>query len=139
MVKYHLRPVQLSNEGLPSNRAIYRYFRDTGDAGVDVLYLSLADHLAARGPYLKEDQWREHARVVDYVLTQRFEQENVILPPRLIDGNDLMNIFGMSPGPEIGELLEMVREGQAAGEITTKEGALSLIYERLSDRVRRYG
>jgi poly(A) polymerase len=138
MVKYHLRPVQLSNEGLPSNRAIYRYFRDTGEAGVDVLFLSLADHLAARGPYLKKDQWQEHTQLVNYVLTQRFEQENLIIPAKLIDGHDLMNIFGISPGPEIGELLESVREAQAAGEITTKEGALSLIYERLSDRVRKH-
>ena len=35
---------------LPTGRAIYRYFRDVGDAGIDTLYLSLADHLATRGP-----------------------------------------------------------------------------------------
>ena len=50
VIKYHMRPGQMSQEGLPTHRAIYRYFRDCGEAGIDILYLSLADHLATRGP-----------------------------------------------------------------------------------------
>jgi hypothetical protein len=61
---------------------------------------------------------------VAYVLSRRFQEE--IRPPRLIDGNDLINIFGLSPGPEIGKILEVVKEVQASGEITTREGALTL-------------
>jgi poly(A) polymerase len=131
MVRYHLRPGQLSHEGLPSRRAIYRYFRDTGETGVDVLFLSLADHLAARGPRLDVAQWQEHARMVEYVLSQRSEQESLVLPPRLVDGHDLINIFGMKPGPRVGELLEAVREAQATGELATREEALSYIQEHL--------
>jgi len=127
MVRHHLRPVQMSPDGLPSHRAIYRYFRDTGEAGIDILFLSLADHLATRGPNLNLAQWKEHARVVEYVLAQRFQEESVVVPPKLIDGHDLINIFGMSPGPEIGKLLEVVREAQAAGELATRQQALSYI------------
>lgn len=130
MVKYHLRPTQMSHGELPSRRAIYRYFRDTGEAGIDILFLSLADHLATRGPLLNQTQWREHAQMTDYVLAQYFKQEAVVTPPKLIDGHDLINIYGMSPGPKVGELLETVREAQASGEITTRQEALSYI-ERL--------
>ena len=105
MVRHHLRPGQMSHDALPSHRAIYRYFRDTGEAGIDILFLSLADHLATRGPQLNMAQWQEHARIVEYVLAQRFEQESQVLPPKLVDGHDLIDIFGMSPGPKIGELL----------------------------------
>jgi len=131
MVRYHLRPTQLSHEGLPTPRAVYRYFRDTGEAGVDVLFLSLADHLATRGPHLKPDHWQEHTQIVEYVLAQRFQEERVIVPPRLVSGDDVINIFGMSPGPRIGELLEAVREAQASGELATREEALSYIREHL--------
>ncbi len=130
-VKYHLRPVQMGHEGLPSRRAIYRYFRDAGDAGIDVLFLSLADHLAARGPSLDMESWKEHAGVVAYVMSQRFQQVDLVIPPKLIDGHDLLSIFGMSPGPELGRLLEDVREAQAAGEVTTREEALSYVRNRL--------
>jgi hypothetical protein len=68
--------------------------------------------------------------MTDYVLAQYFKQEAMVTPPKLIDGHDLINIYGMSPGPKVGELLEMVREAQASGEITTRQEALSYI-ERL--------
>ena len=131
MVRYHLRPGQMGQNELPSHRAIYRYFRDTEEAGIDILFLSLADHLATRGPQLNMAHWQEHARMVNYVLTQRFEQEALVVPPKLVNGHDLINIFGMSPGPKIGEFLEQVREAQASGELATREEALSYIRERL--------
>ena len=58
---------------------------------------------------------------------QRFQEESLVTPPKLVDGHDLINVFGMTPGPRIGELLEAVREAQAAGELTTREEALSYI------------
>lgn len=127
MVEHHLRPAQLSQTGLPSHRAIYRYFRDTGDAGIATLFLSLADHLATRGPRLNLAQWQEHTQLIGYVLTQRFEQESLVVPPKLVNGHDLVDIFGMRPGPKVGKLLEAVREAQGAGELSTRQEALSYI------------
>lgn len=131
-VRHHLRPVQMSQDGLPTRRAIYRYFRDTEEAGIDILFLSLADHLATRGPNLVLADWQEHARLVDYVIGQHFEQENIVRPPKLVDGHDIINIFGISPGPKVGEILESVREGQASGEVTTREEALDFVKKLLT-------
>jgi len=139
MVREHLRlggweyasKGQMGQGGLPSHRAIYRYFRDTEDAGIDVLFLSLADHLATRGPQLDLAGWQEHAQMVEYVLAQHFEQERLVVPPKLLNGHDIMNIFGLSPGPKVGKLLEVVREAQASGEVTTREEALAYIRKRL--------
>jgi len=61
------------------------------------------------------------------VINRHFEKENVITPPKIVDGYDIMKTFGISPGPEIGEILEKVREAQASGEVTTREEALSFI------------
>ena len=124
-VKHHLRPTQMSNGGLPSRRAIYRYFRDVGEAGLDTLYLSLADHLAARGPGLDISEWRRHNEVVDYVIRQHFEEPCLTRPSGIINGRDLMRAFSLDPGPRIGELLEAVNEARAAGELGSKEEALS--------------
>ncbi len=132
MVRHHLRPGQMSQNELPTRRAIYRYFRDTGEAGIDILFLSLADHLATRGSHLDLAQWQEHAQLVEYILARRFEQGSLVVPPKLVDGHDLINIFGVSPGPKIGEFLEAVREAQASAELTTREEALSYIRERLA-------
>jgi poly(A) polymerase len=133
-IKYHLRPTQLTQEGLPSRRALYRYFRDTGEAAIDILFLSLADHLATRGPLLDLALWQEHVKLIEYVLSEYCRKGEVVRPPKLIDGHDLINIFDLRPGPLIGELLESVREANAADEISTREEALHHIQKFLKDR-----
>ena len=132
VINYHMRPGQMSQQGMPTRRAIYRYFRDCGEAGIDILFLSLADHLATRGPNLDMAGWREHSRMVEYVLEKHFEQQELVEPARLVDGNDLINIFGLPPGPALGEILEAVREAQASGELADREEALDYIRQRLA-------
>ena len=133
LVKYHLRPTQMSNEGMPTDRAIYRYFRDTGEAGIDLLYLCLADHLAARAATLDIIQWREHCRMTEYVLEKHFNEANISSPPKILDGHEIMKILNLDPGPQIGKLLEELREAQGAGEISTREQALAYIRQLLSE------
>ena len=65
--------------------------------------------------------------MVEYVLAQRFQEESLVTPPKLVDGHDLINIFGLSPGPRIGELLEALREAQAMGRVASRDEALSFI------------
>jgi poly(A) polymerase len=133
LINQHMRPTQMSHEGLPTNRAVYRFFRDTGDAYIDLLYLCLADHLATRGPELDPLEWQEHVELTEYVLKAHQEQENLSAPPKLLDGNDLINEFGLQPGPGIGKVLECLRETQAAGEITTRQEAINYVKRFLED------
>ncbi|TEU02521.1 MAG: metal-dependent phosphohydrolase, partial [Dehalococcoidia bacterium] len=103
-----------------------------GDVGIDTIFLNLADHLATRGPNLELEEWRRHAQSMAYVLEQRFSEESVVSPPKLISGHDLIDILGMSPGRELGQLLEAVREAQAAGEIANREEALLFIKKQIT-------
>jgi len=134
MVREHLRPLQIAKDGAPSRRALFRYFRDCGDAAIDVLFLSLADHLATVGPRLEWDGWRRHVAVIKYILTQRFADETLAAPPRLLTGHDLMEALGLSPGPLVGELLAAAEEAQGAGEIRTPDDALALARHELERR-----
>jgi len=139
MVRHHLRPTQMCQGGLPTGRAIYRYFRDTGEAGIDTLFFSLADHLAARGKNLDIPHWREHAQVMAYVLARHAEEGKATTPPKLVNGHDLIDIFGLSPGPRFAEILEAVREAQATGEISTREEALDYINNILNIGLKKNG
>jgi poly(A) polymerase len=117
----------MSNVGFPSNRAIYRFFRDLGEAGIDVLFLSLADHLAARGSALAREDWDWHANMTAYVLEKHFEKAGPTSQPRIIDGRDIMEALHLPAGPIIGEMLGELREAQAAGEITDKPQAVDYL------------
>ena len=135
MVLHHLRPSQLrERDKMPSRRAIYRYYRDVGEAAVDTLYLAMADFLAARGPELSPERWNNYARMIATVL------EAGAMPPvreegprALVNGNDLMNTLDLPPGPRIGALLERLREAEAVGEITDRDDALVLAARLLAN------
>ena len=132
LVCHHMRPTQMTNGELPTQRAIYRYFRDTGEASVDILLLALADYLAARGPLTSMEEWRDHCQLVNYILTEHDKQQAKILPVKLIDGDDIMDKFDLPPGPLVGRLLAMVNEAHASGELSTREEALVLVQTELS-------
>jgi poly(A) polymerase len=133
LVKYHLRPTQMSHEGMPTDRAIYRYFRDIGEAGIDLFYLCLADHLAARASALDMTEWQEHCRMTEYVLDKHFTATDMVTPPKILDGHEIMSIFKLDSGPIIGKLKEEIREAQAAGEIATREEAVAYVKRLLSE------
>jgi len=134
MVLYHLRPVQMSNIGMPTNRAIYRYFRDTGDSGIDIFLLAQADYLAARGPDLDRNDWLKHNQLINYMIAENEKQQVDLLPVKLIDGHALMKIFHLTSGPTIGKLLRLVLEAQASGEVKTRDEAIILARKEIDKR-----
>lgn len=135
IVRQHTRPHRLDHEGPPSRRAIYRFWRDCGMAGVDVCLLALADYLALAGPTLSTDKWSHFLQTIGALLENHYQAEGsgiTALPP-LVDGHDLMQALNLLPGPHIGELLEHIREAQAAGEVRSREEALALARKHLQD------
>ncbi|MCB8917266.1 MAG: HD domain-containing protein [Ardenticatenaceae bacterium] len=128
IVAGHMRPLLLANERVNlSRRATFRYFRRTGPAGLDICLVSLADHLATYGGVGDPDAWTRLLDVVAALLHAYFRQhETVVAPPPLLDGRDLVAQLSLKPGPEVGRLLRLLQEAQAAGEISTAEEALAL-------------
>lgn len=127
IVAGHMRPGQLAGSFPLSRRAIYRYYRALGEAGVDVGLLALADHLAAWGDHLQPERWVRQVEVVAALLEHYFRRyTRTIAPPPLLTGDDLMNALELPPGPIIGQILEAVREAQAAGEVRSRSAALAL-------------
>ena len=128
IVNHHMRPSLLSHaQELPSRKAIYRFFLETGAAGVDICLLSLADILATYGSTLPQDRWTRHLEVVQMLLKAWWEDRSESIFPRLlINGDDLMEELSISPGPLVGNLLDAIREAQIGGDIHTRQEALNL-------------
>ena len=58
--------------------------------------------------------------------------EQLVNPPKVISGNDLISEFGLKPGFQLGKLLEMVREAQVTGEVKNRNDAITHIAEFLN-------
>ncbi len=126
IVAGHMRPHHLAAAGQPSRRAVYRYYRDLGAAGVDTALLSLADLRATGGPEQTPGGWQRQLALVVRLLDDYFNRpQEAVRPAPLIDGHDLQTALGLRPGRQIGQLLDAVAEAQAAGELHGREQALA--------------
>lgn len=109
----------------PTRRAIYRFFNDTGQFGVDLCLIAMADKRATYDHTLPQETWTACLDVCRIFLENYWEKrEEVVSPPQLLNGTDLMTTFKLKAGPQIGALLEAIRESQATGHIHTREEAL---------------
>lgn len=107
---------------------IYRLFRDSGTFTVESALLHLCE---------EENQYVNQRKVAIKVLASWFEdQESVIDPPRLIDGDQLKKELGVSPGPWMGEYLEAIREAQVTGEVDSYQDAIDFVREIIKNRSR---
>ena len=134
-MRFHFFTSRLQEDGQePSRKAIYRFFRDAGEAGVDLVLLGLADLRGTHGPTLAQDTWAAGLDVARVLLENYWERPaETVAPPRLLDGNDLMRELSLEPGPVVGRLLEAIREGQATGRIDSREQALDFARQQLKD------
>jgi tRNA nucleotidyltransferase/poly(A) polymerase len=139
IIKNHMRFHFFANQmeekkQRPSRKAIYRFFRDAGEAGVDLVLLGLADFRGTRGHALSQETWSAALDVAQILLENYWERpEETIAPPRLLDGNDLMRELTLEPGRFVGQLLEEIREGQAIGKIETRDQAIEFAREWLNE------
>ncbi len=123
----------MNEKQMPSRKAIYRFFRDSEQAGVDLVLLSLADVRATRAHALTIETWNVYLDVARILLENYWERpQEIIAPPRLLDGHELMKELGVRPGPLVGQLLESIRENQAAGKIENREQALAFAREEIA-------
>ncbi len=130
-IHYHTSQL-VKGQKSPSRRAIYRFFRDTGAAGVDVCLLTLADLRGTHEHNLPQEVWAACLDVVRLFMENWWEKRaESIAPPALLNGNDLMKDLDLQPGPVIGKLLEAIREAQATGEITSRPEALNFAREHM--------
>lgn len=139
IIRHHMRVKFHSNrmeqeQKTPSRKAIYRFFRDAEEAGVDLVLLALADTRATRGHTLTQETWSAVLDICRIFLENYWEKPaETVSPPRLLDGNEAMKEFGLKPGPRVGEVLEVIREAQATGKVSTREEALTFAHNWLKE------
>lgn len=125
VVAHHMRPLLLSQATKLSRRAIYRLFRDTKEAGPAVALHALADHRATHPQRTAEQPL---LAVVDRLLEAYFQQrDQLVAPPPLLSGRDLIERFDLQEGRLIGRLLRHLQEAQAVGQVQDREQALAFI------------
>ncbi len=126
IVLNHLRAGQLVNRR-PSKRAKFRFIRDTGDNAVMILLLTIADRWAMQGILSKSKSFifyeDELLKMISDIFKQQDSGGKAI---KLLDGNQVMSLLGLSKGPLVGKILGKIEEAQAIKSIRNKQQAEDL-------------
>jgi poly(A) polymerase len=134
LVRHHLRLGFLVHEPQPlARRTVYAYLHATGAVAADVTLLSIADRLATRGARAEESIGR-HLTLAAEMLEDALGWHLQGPPRPLLRGDVLARELGIETGPELGEVLEALREAQYAGEIEDPEDALAHARRLLADQ-----
>ena len=133
MIRHHRLPRRYPEEEALTPLAVHRYFRTAGEAGVLAALLHLADFLAEQTPPAALPPWRERLLVVRGILEARFERSRELLePPLLLRGDELIAELGLEPGPVVGDTLSALAEAQVQGSVQTRAQALDFVRRRLA-------
>ncbi|MBS3917605.1 MAG: HD domain-containing protein [Deltaproteobacteria bacterium] len=126
LIQHHMRILNLSSE--TGESALKRLVNQMGEETPLLVLHTLADKEASRG--ILSIQIDEIVEGHCLRILELFEEKDIVHPPPLITGHDVM-AMGFPGGPEVGQLLNFIREKQIEGEINTREEALEALKERL--------
>ena len=125
LVANHMHALFWSEPAVKS-KTILKWCRRFGADIVPLILLSMADTLATCGPAAGRDARHRHlAWAGETVRVYYTDIRSKIEAKPLVTGNDLIAL-GIAPGPEIGRLLETLRQAQDAGKIASREAAIGM-------------
>ena len=113
---------------MPTDKALYRYYRDLKEFSVDILYLNIADYLSAKGPQINDiEDWTKHCKLIEYIFTHELSSSlGINKLTSLLDGHMIIRELGIEQGPAVGRILDLIHEAQVTGEIKDVEDAMTL-------------
>jgi putative nucleotidyltransferase with HDIG domain len=126
VVRWHLEPLHIKAPGNLRPRHIRRYYARVRPVPLETLLMALADSAASCGPSnTAEARAALHERV-GRMLAWFFSDAPARCRP-LIDGDEIMAVAGIAPGPRVKALRERLMDAQADGRVSTEEEARAWI------------
>ncbi|MBU1108808.1 MAG: HD domain-containing protein [Candidatus Riflebacteria bacterium] len=130
LVKNHMRPGVMLQQGITDKR-LFRFFSETGRDGLGIALLSLADRYSAQGS-LSTDELAEFELGIMSIMQVFYEQMKKPKLAPFLNGNDLITLFNLKPGPDFKRILDILEEAQFLGEVTSREEAMIKVSELLA-------
>lgn len=130
LIRLHLRPMQLVDESV-TDSAIRRLIVETGDEMEDLLVLCRAD-ITSKNPG-KVKRFQQNFDLVEQRMKEVEEKDKLRTFKVAINGNDIMEILNIPPGPTVGMIKKAVTDAVLDGKIPNEHDACVDYMMRVKD------
>jgi hypothetical protein len=131
MVELHLRPISLTKENI-TDSAIRRLIFDAGNDLESLMMLCDADITSKNKQKVK--RFQENFQLVRQRCREVEEKDHVRNWQPPVDGEEIMKMFGLSPGKPVGILKDALKDAMLDGEIeNTREAALAFVTRKAGE------
>ena len=128
MIKNHICPSSVISAPDLNDKVLMRYIRKMEDNVIDNIVLAKADRLSARGVDVTEEMINNNLNGLEKLLSFYLEKKDTLKPlPKLLDGNEIMNLLNINQSPMLGKIIKNLHEAQLNGDITTREDAVKFV------------
>lgn len=129
-----LHGVALSDDEPAQRAQFYRFYCAAKETTPFVALFSLADLLATYGEAIPAQRWQMGLLRCRLALDGWYNRHQELVEPQLFfNGDELQARFGVKPGKQLGELLALLKEAQAAGRVRSKPEAEQWLRKAISD------
>ena len=121
LVELHMRP-QVIADDIVTDSAVRRLLNDAGDDIDDLMTLCEADITSKNE--VKKKIFLENFRMVREKLTDLKEKDYKRLLQPVVDGNEIMQLFGLKPSREVGVLKQYLKDAVLDNRVENEHDAL---------------
>ena len=128
MVELHMRPIVIADAEV-TDSAVRRLLNDAQDDIDDLLLLCEADITSKN--QVRKQRFHDNYRLVREKIEELKKKDYKRLFQPCIDGNEIMQIFGLKPSPEVGTLKTCIKDAVLDGKVPNeREALLALLLEK---------
>ncbi len=131
LVELHMRP-QVIADDIVTDSAVRRLLNDAGDDIDDLMTLCEADITSKNE--VKKKLFLENFRMVREKLTDLKEKDYKRLLQPVIDGNEIMQLFGLKPSREVGTLKQYLKDAVLDNRVENeREPLMQLLIKKAAE------
>lgn len=133
LVDLHMRPIVIADEEV-TDSAVRRLLHDAGEDIDDLMLLCEADITSKN--QVRKKHFLENFRIVREKITDLKEKDYQRLFQPCVDGHEIMQMFHLTQGPEVGILKKYIKDAVLDGKVENSPEALRQLLVKKIDEIK---